>query len=365
MSTTKKLPAHLSSGDQGESLLADADALLASGDLLGARITYTSAEQAGADADRCAGGRWVVAMLDADYQAAWSESDKIRQRGAIDPHRFWNGEELRGGRVIVRCLHGYGDAVQMMQYALRLQSLAAHVIYEVPPSLFEIASCFHGVDHVITWGENAPMLAPEWNVQVECIELPYIFRTGLSDLPIRQRYLDLPKQLIEQVRRSMGRSARLRVGIVWAAGEWNQSRSIPLSSFAGLFANTSVEFWSLQGGKDAELERAKAPLLDVNSICGTGIAALAATIAQLDLIITVDTLVAHLAGALGKPVWILLQHVPDWRWMISRGDSPWYPSARIFRQKQSGDWATVIEEVSYELARVTHVERGSVDSSGT
>ena len=119
-------------------------------------------------------------MLAGNFAAAWRESDAIRQRGAPDPHRYWTGDDLRGQRVILRCLHGYGDAVQFLRYVPRLRALASHLVVEVPPAMMEIASCFDGVDDVITWGAGAPAVPPEWNAQVEVMELPYLFRTELQ-----------------------------------------------------------------------------------------------------------------------------------------------------------------------------------------
>src|SRR6202023_742080 len=143
---------------------------------------FDRAEAAGADADQCADGRWLVSMLRGNYEWAWRESDAIRRRGAHDPHRYWNGEPLRDKRVIVRCLHGYGDTVQGMGYAPALRELAAAVTWEVPPRMAELARCFAGVDRVVDW--TAPPSRAEWDVQVEVTELPYIFRTQLAALPI-------------------------------------------------------------------------------------------------------------------------------------------------------------------------------------
>jgi hypothetical protein len=146
------------------------------------------------------------------------------------------------------------------------------------------------------------------------------------------------------------------VGIVWSSGEWDRSRSIPFSSFLSLLtADPEIEFWSLQGGSASSDAKA---LFDTgkmrdSAICGDGILPLASVIANLDLVITVDTLAAHLAGALAKPAWVLLQHVADWRWMLSTDRSPWYSSLRLFRQPVQGDWNGLLEIVSAELAALS------------
>ena len=287
-------------------------------------------------------------MYAGDFRTAWQLSDAIRARGLPDPHRFWQGEPLAGARVVVRCLHGFGDAVQMLRYAPTLKRLAASVVYEVPPALLELAPCFPGVDQVVTWGERAPVEPPAFDVQAEIMELPYIFRTEAADLPIATSYLYLPQALLTETAAIMGPKSAPRIAVVWAAGEWNPTRSMPVACLAPLLATPGVEFWNLQGG-EARTQLKHLP--DQTLITGPGIPALAATIAHLDLVITVDTLAAHLAGALGKPVWLLLEHTADWRWQTTRTDSPWYPTLRIFRQPSPGDWPGLIVQVHHALSQ--------------
>lgn len=301
----------------------------------------------------------MTAMLSGDLATAWLESDAIRTRGTPDPHRFWNGEDLHDARVIVRCLHGLGDTVQMLRYAPLLQEIASSVVFEVPPRFVPLARFFHGVDKVVTWGDDAPLQSPAWDVQVEIMELPFLFRTTESALPIAQLYIDLPTPIIAKVSTAMQSHGLPRIGLVWAGGEWNRARSIPLASFAPLLReeernhrgealHCTREFWNLQGGP-ASADAAGYPLRDANAACGDGLVALAATIANLDLIITVDTLAAHLAGALGKSVWLMLHDESDWRWMTAREDTPWYPTMRLFRQPTPGDWPAVIDTIQTEL----------------
>ncbi len=285
-------------------------------------------------------------MLEGDFEAAWRESDAIRARGAADPHRFWNGEAVAGAKVIVRCLHGFGDAVQMLRYAPRLGEMASRLIFEVPPRLLPLARCFRGVEEAITWGSLAPSEPPEWDVQVEVMELPYLFRTTVAELPIATRYLALPEKIVQSTSDAMGSPTRPRIGLVWAGGEWNPRRSVSLELLEPLLLRQSAEFWSLQGGAaagDAADWIGAGAMRDATAVCGDGLLALAGTIQNLDLVITVDTLAAHLAGALGKPAWVLLQHAADWRWMRAREDSPWYPTLRIFRQPAPGDWRGAVE----------------------
>jgi hypothetical protein len=337
---------------EAELALEHAHARLAERDLAAAVAAFYRAENAGAGADPCSGGRWFAHMLAGDFAAAWAESDAIRRRGAPDPNRFWGGEDLRGKRVMLRCLHGFGDAVQFLRYAPQVQALAEQLIVEVPPPMVETAACLDGVDHVITWGSGSPETAYDWEVQGEVMELPYLFRTERKHLPLATGYLRLPARAASQAAQAMALSSAPRVGIVWAAGKWNPERSLPLQLLRPLLESADCEFWCLQGGDArAEWMTLPAPLRGRDAACcGEGILPLAAAIAQLDLVITVDTLAAHLAGALGKEAWVLLQYAADWRWMTARSDSPWYPSLRLFRQASPGDWKSLTEHVKGTFA---------------
>ena len=328
--------------------LERAEELLEERKLFKSKEVFDTAERLGADPDRCSGGRWMSAMLLGHFEGAWRESDAIRIRGAPDPHRFWNGEDLRGKRLIVRCLHGFGDAVQMLRYMPRLRDVAARVVVQVPPKFVELARFFDGVNAVNTWGNDGG----EWDVQLEVMELPYIFRTWLGELPLAVRYVHVPevevRRVADAMRCSCGESGLLRVGVVWAGGEWNPERTLPFGELQELLVEGGVEFWNLQG-RPAAVEAEGSSMRDATEVCGDGLVPLAATIANLDLVITVDTLAAHLAGAMGRPAWVMLQRVADWRWMVERSDSPWYPTLRLFRQAEQGDWAGLVKQVRCEL----------------
>ena len=321
-----------------QAVLAEAETLLAGRDLERALQRLHHAQHLGADADIIAGNFWLIHMLFGDFEQAWRQSDALRSRGAPDPHRFWTGEAIADKRIIVRCLHGFGDAVQMLRYAPQLQRLAAHVIYELPPRLYPLGRYFDGVDEIITWGEQAPADPSNYDLQLEVMELPYFFRTSLAQLPIATRYLQPPQIDATDPQ-------KLRIGVVWSAGSWNPARSIPIQLLEPLFATCRFEFINLQGqGSAHEAGQFNLPAPE------DGILPLAQAIAQLDLVLAVDTLAAHLAGALAVPCWLLLQHAADWRWLHGRTDSPWYPSLTLFRQPTPGNWAAVIAQVQQRLA---------------
>lgn len=342
----------------GDALADAAERALADEELETAIALFHQAEPEVGDPDRCAGGRWMAHMLRGDFEAAWQESDAIRRRGRPDPHRFWNDEPLRGQRLMLRSLHGFGDAVQMFRFLPRLQAVVRELIVEVPPRLLPLAPFFEGMGEVITWGEDAPPEPPAWDVQMEVMELPYALRVAADDLEPRQGYLHLPAAERARVAAIVGRSGKPRVGLVWRAGEWNPSRSVPVAHFHSLLDVAGVEFWSLQGDLDAAEDLSGCR--DVYA-CGDGILALAATIEEMDLVITVDTLAAHLAGALGVPCWLLLQHRADWRWMARRDSTPWYPSLRLLRQREPGNWTGLLLRVRDELQHWLSEKKGLED----
>jgi len=339
-------------------LVAAAEELLEARDLDAAWAAYQIAEAAGAEPNICCGGRWMVAMLRGDFEAAWCESDAIRSRGEKDRNRFWTGEDFTGKRVILRCLHGYGDTVQLLRYAPRIAELAQDLVVEVAPAMVDLAKMFDSVEKVITWGSRAPAVIPDWDVQMEINELPYIFRSQPEDLPLATEYLNVRKWLCHTAADETRRPGSLRVGVVWASGEWNPSRSVPASLLQPLLSTPGVEFWNLQGGTSRTQWEcfAKGTHLHAAEECAESIELLAGFIAQLDLVITPDTLAAHLAGALGTPAWVMLEYAADWRWQHGRDDSPWYPSLRLFRQQQPHDWNSVLVPVRNQLEQLAALD---------
>jgi hypothetical protein len=184
-------------------------------------------------------------------------------------------------------------------------------------------------------------------VQIEINELPYIFRTQLTDLPIATNYLVLPPELLAANRPRPQNSSSFRIGLVWSCGTWNPARNIPFNLLGSLLDQPDCEFWNLQGGEArANCTR---PAVHQAECCAGSLLNLAALIAQLDLVLTGDTLAAHLAGALGTPAFVLLQHAADWRWLHARYDSPWYPSVQLFRQPRPDDWQSALRMVQSAL----------------
>jgi HAMP domain-containing protein len=308
---------------------------------------FHQAERLGHDPAACAAQRWYCHMLLGEFERAWRESDAIAQlkRGG---ERLWDGKPFDGNRVVVRCLHGFGDAIQFLRYGPALRARATRVIFEAPLELVALLRCKPFIDEVISWSDGSSHGFGAWDQQIEVMELPYANRTTLHTIPASVPYL-----AIKQVS-TVFNSPRPKVGLVWSASNWNPSRSILLSDLDPILSIPGVTFYSFQHGEPREQLRARQDgnlIHDTSSFC-RDILDTATALVQMDLLITVDTMAAHLAGALGIPVWVLLTREADWRWMTNRTDSPWYPTMRLFRQVSSGDWRSTVTAVAEEIRRL-------------
>jgi hypothetical protein len=234
----------------------------------------------------------------------------------------------------VRCHHGLGDSIQFIRYAALLRAVAKEVIVWAQAPLLPVLRSVTDIDRLLPLHDGST--AVDYDVDIEVMELPYAFRTTLSTIPSDVPYLTaLPLAL-------GGR--RPRVGIVWRAGEWDARRSIAFSDVSRLLDTPHIHWYGLQ--LDPHHDEQHPNLRQVNT---RGLTRTARVIRAMDLVITVDSMPAHLAGALGVPVWTLLPHVADWRWMEGRSDSPWYPTMRLFRQQTVDCWSHVIDEVRQAL----------------
>jgi hypothetical protein len=303
---------------------------------------------------------WMSHMLQGDFAAAWQCADKDREqrlRAGLSvagwPRHMrpvWDGRPLAGTRVLVRCHHGLGDTVQFIRYVPLLARKAEAVCVEAQPPLIPLLRSLPGIAALHELPETADRPCGEFgcNAEIDVTELPHAFRTALDTIPASVPYLHPePDRVAEAARRLWRLSAPLKVGLVWTAGEWKPERSIALGGLAGLATIPGVAFVNLQRGPEYRRRHGAAgsALLMTEIFAGDDIGDAAATIARLDLVVTVDTLVAHLAGALGVPVWLMLHFAADWRWLLERDDSPWYPTLRLYRQSRPGDWEPVVAAV--------------------
>jgi hypothetical protein len=304
------------------------------------------------------GLRWEAAMRRGDFEAAWRQTDRIelpRRARQRDPafvrepqHLNWNGEPFDGRDVLVRCEHGLGDTLQFIRYVPLVRSRARSVTTLVQPSLVAVFQGSGDLGDVRDGWSDAPL--PRHDVEIEVMELPYAFRSTAQSVPSAVPYL--PVEAIRSRAAQLPpirRGGALRVGLVWAASDWDPTRSIPLHALAALARVPGIRFYSLQQGEQAAaIENAPLAIEPYSTHTGEIVAAAAAML-ELDLIITVDAMAAHLAGALGRPVWVLLKHDADWRWMDAVPRSPWYPTMRLFRQARAGDWSSVAHHVAHAL----------------
>lgn len=268
----------------------------------------------------------------------------------------WDGSSLRGKTILLYAEQGLGDTIQFVRYAPLVKEKGGQVIFRCPTSLRQLLETADGIDRLIFPGDPLPI----FDTHASLMSLPYLLNTTLETIPCKIPYLSVPIEITSSLQISDFTSkpqpptSNLKVGLVWAGNPSHPNdryRSIGLSQLFKILEVPNITFYSLQkviSVEDLQLLK-NTQIIDLSDRL-IDFAVTAAIISQLDLIITVDTAVAHLTGALGKPVWILLAYIPDWRWMLQREDSPWYPTARLFRQQQRGNWQSAIDLVVAALS---------------
>jgi hypothetical protein len=301
----------------------------------------------------------VVRLCAGDFREGWQQYEyRWKKKGvAWQPRDFrqpvWRGEkDLHGKTVFLGAEQGLGDTIQFMRYAPLVAALGAKVILGVQRPLKEVALSVPGVSLVLSDGEALP----DFDLHCPLLSLPLGFETDLTTIPANIPYVWPYQERMEKWRRRLPQNGRMRVGIVWAGNSVHlndQNRSVPLARFATVLSVPGLDFVSVQ----KEVSAAQAAILDEHGVVQLGqefedFADTAAVVAMLDLLVAVDTSVAHIAGAMGKAVALLVPFSPDWRWLLDRTDSPWYPTMRLFRQTAIGDWGTPLEQVRKELADV-------------
>jgi tetratricopeptide (TPR) repeat protein len=297
-------------------------------------------------------------LLTGDFGRGWVEYEWRRRGASTGPRRrdfaqpLWlGGQEIANKTILLHSEQGFGDTVQFCRYAPLVAARGARVILEVEEPLVGVLAGLAGTTRVITKGNPLP----DFDLQCSLLSLPLAFRTQLATIPSAASYLRAPDQALLKWGARLPAKRRPRIGIAWAGNAKHvrdRERSIDLGSLLPLL-HVDATFVSLQKevrAADTATLKNSADIIhfghELEEFSDT-----AALIAHLDLVISVDTAIAHLAGALGKPVWILLTHVPDWRWLLDRDDSPWYPTARLFRQNEAREWDSVIARVRDELLK--------------
>lgn len=306
-----------------------------------------------------AAAHWNLALnllLQGQYDEGWREYEwRWQKPDFTSPVRhsdvpLWDGSPLDGRTILLHAEQGFGDAIQFVRYAPLVASCGGKVVLECHPQLVHLFHGIKGITSVVAFGE----VIPAFDCQAPFLTLPRIFGKTLENIPVCP-YLSAKLDRLAKWQQLASIYSGYRVGIVWAGSSIHRNdsfRSLPLAFLSSFAKLTNIQLFSLQMG-DAKRQLERSPLAErvidlteqIDDFADT-----AALITQLDLVICIDTAVAHLAGTLGKPVWLLLPFAPDWRWLLYRSDSPWYPTMQIFRQKQIGDWGSVIDQVHSALS---------------
>ena len=289
--------------------------------------------------------------------AGWAEYEWRLQRASAHQRSFgppWDGAPLGGRTILLHAEQGYGDTIQFARYAPMVAARGGRVVLEVPPALVRLMRTLPGVAEIVVAGD-AP---PPFDTHCPLLSLPRLFGTTLDNMPHPGPYLQADPHATASWRRRLPGDA-LCVGLVWAGladapATGMQRRSLALADLAPLAGLAGVRFISLQAGPAAAQRLQPPPGLDILDPTGgiEDFADTAALVAALDLVVTVDTAVAHLAGALGRPAWVLLRVDACWRWLRNRDDSPWYPTLRLYRQTRPLIWGDVAAQIRTELIRL-------------
>ena len=288
------------------------------------------------------------------YESRWT-SEKVSEiagKRFFDRPAWLGAESLKDKNILLYGEQGLGDFIQFCRYVKLVTGLGANVILEVPKGLTSLMKGLDGISQLVIKGEGLPF----FDYQCPLLSLPLAFKTNLDTIPNPSRYINLdnhPNKINEWTAR-LGSKLKPRVGLVWSGNPHHNNdhnRSILLRDILPFLPN-QCEYVSLQ----KEVREVDKLMLDTNphilNFAGhlNDFLDTAALIDNLDLVISVDTSVAHLSGALGKETWVLLSHVPDWRWLLDRGDSPWYPSMKLYRQTSIGNWNSALDKVKSDLS---------------
>jgi tetratricopeptide (TPR) repeat protein len=305
--------------------------------------------------------RSVLLLARGEYADGWGEYEwRFRRKSAhqVYPRNYqvdpWNGSSYAGKRLLVHCEQGMGDMIQFCRYLPQVKALGGALIVEAHAPLLSLLSGMTAADQVVPFNVHRQP-AVHFDLFAPLLSLPRLFRTTLNNIPNQVPYLHADPHRAAKWSDISRHAKGLRIGLVWYGSTVDLSRACPIEQIEALFSVTDAHFFSLQKGL---AEQSVARISKFANVTHWGdrlndFGDTAAAIEGLDLIISVDTATAHLAGALGKPVWVLLPAVADWRWLLDREDSPWYPTARLFRQQAANDWPTLMDRVCTALKQLS------------
>jgi tetratricopeptide (TPR) repeat protein len=296
-------------------------------------------------------GDWADGFREFEWRL---KTTKFQPRNFAQP--YWAGQRLLQQTLLIHCEQGLGDTLQFCRYIALAKRRCHEVIFEVPRPLLSILSTCSGSDRMVAYGDPLP----NFDYHVSLMSLPGIFESTVESVPCDVPYLGVQAARVDRWRLRVGTEPTLKIGIAWRGSPnygRDRDRSIPLAMFESLASLPQVQLISLHRREASnEIQSVKGSLSvtdfgnDLDKTDGAFVDT-AAVMRCLDLVISVDSAATHLAGALGVPVWLLSPYIPDWRWMLEREDSPWYPTVRIFRQPDQGNWSAVFDRVREELIR--------------
>jgi hypothetical protein len=290
------------------------------------------------------GQQWAAAMRSHDFDRAWELSDRVLRELDDQKHvgprhlqQIWRGERLENARVLVRCYHGLGDAIQFIRFAEPLRKIAREVTVWCQPELQGLLRRIPHIDRILPLHDG--VVDATFDVDIEIMELAYALRVDAASIAETVPYLSFSAAPLRSKR------SGLHVGAIWSAGAWDSRRSVRRQLLEPLASLPGVHVYSLHPGADLR----GSSFIDWSS---PSIETLAQRMAALDLVLTVDTMSAHLAGAMGLRVWTLLHSEADWRWGTG-SRCVWYPTMRLYRQTSAGDWTAPVREVADAMAELT------------
>ena len=298
----------------------------------------------------------LALLLDGQFAQGWREYDwrlvltELGRGRHVYPGQAWDGSAPAGKTLLLYAEQGLGDALQFARYATLLAHAGARPLIHCVDALKPLIATVPGVGQVL--GSDEPL--PEYDAHFPLLSLPRVFATTAETIPSPASYMTVsePHRTAARARIDSSRG-KLNVGLVWAGSREHsndRNRSCPLAALAPILALPGIAWFSLQQGEASkELDAFADPTRVIALPASAPLIDTAALIAELDLVISVDTSIAHLAGALGRRCWLLLPFAPDWRWMLDRDDTPWYPAMRLFRQSRLHDWSPVVASVAVEL----------------
>jgi tetratricopeptide (TPR) repeat protein len=306
---------------------------------------------------------WLVA---GDFEQGWPEYEWRWRLAEHAPRELtqplWDGGDLEGRTILLHAEQGMGDSIQFARYAPLVAARGGRVLLECPPPLARLFESLDGIAEIIPQGGALP----DFDTHAPLLSLPGILGTSGETIPCDVPYLSADRERAKRLRGQLADlTGGLKVGLVWAgkpSHKNDRNRSLDFESVVGLLGLKDIFYFSLQIGPRADDLRTAGCDGLITDLSGSikDFADTAIVLEALDLLVTVDTSPAHLAGALGKPVWVLLPYVPDWRWLLERDDSPWYPSLRLFRQERPNDWSSPLRR----LAEALKTRAGEITGDG-